>query len=980
MAEPNDRQEKMAEAYRRGILPDEAREKYEEAMRRGLVPDIREAQANEAPLMPRPAVKPEPKNKTIADRALDGGQWVVDGLTTAAGTLPFSHELGGATNAVISAGYNLPGTVGDIAQGRGVSRMTENVSEAYDNQVKSTRGTSFDFQRENPVAAPLIKGTAYGMQGVGIAKQIPTIVGQTGNLVKDVLRGGAVAGAESAAWSWLYGFGDEKGGSFDERIARANDFAKWGAAIGAPIGAAIPAAPVAADAIKRARKNSASGQVLEMARQSGSKVSSSSVNALIGLLKRAGYSRKDVNRGISEVVGILNGTDDIASRASIGAVELQKRFPAASQQIEDVTQQLATAPPKQGNTSQTLLGAIDDQTSSQNSFLDDVFQDLLGVTSIADEQAVLAAERKAIGNARDKVIQNAPTDRRVTNEMKGNAGKLLDDITNDSRARPRLQQAARELGHGGSAAESIAAARAANPFALLQKFGQIARESSDDVVKSYRSMAEDLWDDLSRMAPRTEHGGFGKQVPDGQQGPYKAEQQRFAKNYSHEKAMSEASGRFAAARDPVKADEFVRWYNTLPEGEQRLVQTVIRQDMEKMLRGGNIDDAAAYMTNLRKQGIHDVLVRVLGKDGEDISRAIQVIADEQPRLAQIDPRAGMQNRVVKGKAADDARLLYTNNPISRVAEKTLTPGRANAIDIGVIASSGVPIPYAFLARQGLKAFRPGTRTREGLANILAMRPQARGAASRPKVQSNPSTPPPQASPIAAPAVQNALAPPPAAGPKPLPAKAAPKQIGYGPTTVRTIDQGDLIKPQEQNLPPLMKEQIVKKRMALLDADETNLPPAEQVEIIQRRESWAKPRVSVPERVGDAAGAVGRKIDDAYYGLTGDLESLGTRLGQGAAAAVWSSPLVGLGAWFAYDNWKTLNDGDKKTVAASAARTALERIGPSLKPDLAPTITAAEGAEKRRALEAEGVLISEDGRLYFDRKSGGWQPIENLDRR
>lgn len=1006
MADPQ-KQEKMAEAYRRGILPDDARLKYEEAMNRGLVPDIRKPETQAIGVIKdtfgigkerqeSPAVQRLRARYEKADRNYKGA---FDTFTN----LPFSNEYTGAVNAGYSAAYNLPGLLksGDLDEFGG------KVANAYDEQVKGRRQSIRDYKTEKPYTSSLITGTRLGLEGVGIAKQFPGVVAQGSNMLRNMVSGGANAATSSAAWSSIYGLGDNEGGSLDARVDRAKDYAKWGAIIGGPIGAAVPAIPSVVQSVRNARMNSASGQVLDMARQSGSEVSRSSLNALKGLLRRAGYARKDVDRGISEVMRGLNEGKDLISRPSILAVELQKRFPAASQNIEDAFQQLATAPPKQGNTSQVLLGAIDDQQASQTNFLDDVFQERLGITTIADEQAALAAERKAIGASRDKVMKFAPTDARITGETRSNINALLTDIAGDARARPRLQQAARELGHGGSAAESIQSAMAnpADQMRLLQRFSQVSRESGDDVVRSYRAQADSLFDDVSRQGPRTEYGGFGKQVPKDSQGPYKAEQQRFAQNYSQEEAIANARNRFAAARDPVKADEFVSWYNTLPSGEQRLVQTVIRQDMEKMLRGGNVDNASAYLTNLRKQGIHDVLVRVLGKDGEDISRAIQSVADEQPMLAQIDPRAGMQNRVVRGGAAERARNLYTNNPIARMGDRIPTGG-GFMMDAGLMASG--QLPYFTLGRQASKAFRPGTRTREGLANILAMRALSNVQARAPSVTPSPT-------PTPAPQGPRPIAPPPEQKLLPAPASAAPAVSGsqtppVTPQAAKPQPQRVAPSPTPKEPRPAVQEAMQKRRNDLLSADEQSLPASERAAIVERRENWHKsPQsrrelsarenpniISVRERASEAlsrvarrtastavrgARAAGEGIDGAYYRLTGDSRGLGDRVKDVAGVGAITSPLWGGGLLAKHWSDENARLYEEKKAAAAAEAERRSRLGlpqgrfASLKPDLTEVLNKV----KLRQLQEQGLLISEDGTQYYDPDFRGWRPIEQLQR-
>ena len=75
----------------------------------------------------------------------------------------------------------------------------------------------------------------------------------------------------------------------------------------------------------------------------------------------------------------------------------------------------------------------------------------------------------------------------------------------------------------------------------------------------------------------------------------------------------------------------------------------------------------------------------------------------------------------------------------------------------------------------------------------------------------------------------------------------------------------------------------------------------------------------------------------------------------------------------------MDDRQKREVASTAAQEVLQRVGPSVKPDLSENIAQVEARQRREKLEQQGILLSEDGRLYFDRTTGSWQRIEQLDR-
>ena len=80
---------------------------------------------------------------------MGGVNKVNDAVTHGVAQIPFAHEGGGALNAAISAGYNLPGlaTSGDLGE------YGDKVAGAYDDQVRGTKATSSRFREEHPNVA-----------------------------------------------------------------------------------------------------------------------------------------------------------------------------------------------------------------------------------------------------------------------------------------------------------------------------------------------------------------------------------------------------------------------------------------------------------------------------------------------------------------------------------------------------------------------------------------------------------------------------------------------------------------------------------------------------------------------------------------------------------------------------------------------------------------------------------------------------------
>ncbi len=506
--------------------------------------------------------------------------------------------------------------------------------------------------------------------------------------------------------------------------------------------------------------------ILETTRQKTG-IPKSSIDGLHRILRQSGYSSDDIAAGLTAIDDRGHTSAVTGDRIGIFATELQKAFPHAAQNIKDVTQQLATASPKQGQTALTLTGAIDDQFASQRQHLDDTTRKALGTDTVVDDLKQIATERAAIGEARDGIIKFANTDARGRG-VKRQMEQRIDEFSDDPEIMSAMRTAARELGYYGKG-EVRAAINDGNAPILIQKFGEIAGKKAranpgkHPILERARDEFETLFDEASRYG-RTKHGGFAAKDT-GAVGPYKRKQAGFREGYSQEDAINLARGKFAQAQDPVKAQAFVEWVQTLPAQEQKLVKDVIRQDVERMARGGTITQDGAYLTGLKKEGVSDVLIKLFGKDGERISNAVRQLDDEAAALKDIDPRKGLQQRVVKkeSKGYKDALDLYSTGVggmLSRAGHKIPAIG-GYGVDVPLMMTGN--LPYATLAKQGAKMLRPRTKTREGLADLLAMTP---GQQVRPRAAGPGGTPAPASS--APPAAE----PPPPQTPSLLP------QIGY----------------------------------------------------------------------------------------------------------------------------------------------------------------------------------------------------------
>lgn len=618
------------------------------------------------------------------------------GIRAQANRLPVVGEV------INRAADIIPG--GNIAQGlAGIVAEKNGGTDTYDAAQAETQAKIDQARTDFPGTSMLYELAGGAGYGGGAGKPTTSLIAQG-------LEGAKVGTGLGAA----YGAADRN----ENRVGGAIEGGFWGALFGGVLGSGAQAVGNKASTGKLL--GAKTGDIILDTAAKGLDIPDSSVRALRQVISNGGYSGDDISRGMVNIVDRLKTAADTGDRAGLFALELQKEFPAASQQVQDVFQQLMTAPPRQGQTGRILTQALDDQYGSQGQYLEGVTQKNLGTRTVAEEQAAIAADRAEIGNIRDRVIKFAATDARgkgIRNQMT----KWVDDFANDREVMGAMRAAARELGFGGNT--EVADAIASNPALLLQKFGEVSGATirsprgASPVLQQARQESEKLFDDISRYTRQEGNYAFAPKDT-GEVGPYKRQQARFRENYSQEQAIADARGKFAQVRDPVKADQFIAEFNALPDGEKQLWKTVIRQDIEKMLRGGNIDQDGAYLTNLKKVGVNDVLERMFGEKGKRITRAIGQLVDEQKGLTGLDPRKGLQERVVRGPAADRARNLYTTNPIARLGDRL--PAVSQMADIGLMASG--QLPYITLAKQGSKFFRPRPATREGLARLFAMRP------------------------------------------------------------------------------------------------------------------------------------------------------------------------------------------------------------------------------------------------------------------
>ncbi|MEM8615304.1 MAG: hypothetical protein AAGF20_00060 [Pseudomonadota bacterium] len=798
MAGPDpQKQEKMAEAYKRGILPPDVAAKYEEAQKRGLVGADVLSEGGPGVL------------KQLDNRA-------VGAVAAATSSIPFYDEYTGGVNAAASAAYNAPGIIVDLFT-QGSTDKHHRIADAYDGQVQNQRA-AVEFAEENyPLQTQLIRGTAYGAQGVGAAKAFPALIPAEGaNTAVNVAKTAAAGSAEGALWAALDGFAGE--GSFAERMNDATEAGVWGAALGGPLGVGFRySIPALQATFGKSVDRQSADLILEMFSEQAS-VRPQSAKALRSILNRSGLSGEAIDRGLININNRLNLAVESGERLPLLARAVAEEFEDSAPQVTDnirkVLQQLQSAPAKQGNSAQVISKALNEQAESQAPYMRGVLDDTLGSQSVDDTIKDIEVERKMIGGERDEAraaAESLKSGNVALRPMQDWAADYSDDVT----VRRHLRAAARKIGFKGKG--EIEKALSEKPHELLEEFQTIVfkRGSDDTVSMQARDEAIEL---LNRFYGHTrdETGRFASKP-----GAFSETSRAFRETFKDDEVLAEALGSMSRARDPIAAAKLVRYFQKLPSERQELVRTALKNDIGKMLRGGNVDESMPYLTNLRKMGIHDVLTTILGEDGKRISRAISDLAEEQAFLKTVDARRGQP---VSKSAADEARGLYTANPVARMGDNI--PSTAQFLDAGFVGSGN--LPWVSLAKYGSRILRPRGVTREGLAELLMTQPAPSNAFDA-------ALPPPS---------------PPSSGPAPAPVTS----LRVGPTTP-AITSSQLPRtsaPWPANQPgPSMADAVSPQPTLTRDLDyspEPKGPEAKQSDQIPvAPETVDKPRENAPAR-------------------------------------------------------------------------------------------------------------------------------------
>jgi len=334
------RAQRLAEAYRRGILPPDKAQRYEEAARRGIVDDhYAAARSNEKH---------------------DG--WGVAGgaVNTFTGAIPFLNEGGAALGA------------GEAALGNMFHGKPANFGGEFNNQRAAQQGSIDQFKADHPIAASTAQGLGYGAQmatalATGGASEVPaaTTALRTG-LVAGAKRLGArtarnaITGATIGAMN-----GAAQPGTLQQRVASAAGAVPSGAVIGA----ALPAgAKAITSVVKPAYRLAVGGYAaldralsnLSPAEQAAAlppKVLAQGKEAALTYLQKMGVTPEALMAAKGKAAGLPITTAEAIGPRGISQATALSRLPGTT---PDVAYDTMTA--RAAERSNRILGHIQDAT------------------------------------------------------------------------------------------------------------------------------------------------------------------------------------------------------------------------------------------------------------------------------------------------------------------------------------------------------------------------------------------------------------------------------------------------------------------------------------------------------------------------------------------------------------------------------------------------------------------------------------------
>ncbi|MEO0498340.1 MAG: hypothetical protein AAF141_13395, partial [Pseudomonadota bacterium] len=541
-------------------------------------------------------------------------------------------------------------------------------NEAYDTALTEARENISENRENYPITSFVSE-----MAGGAYAPGAPLRSGATAlNASRPIASTALRSGATGAGYGAVYGLGEGEEGERAQTAATGGVFSVLG---GAGLGAA---GAQIGKWINGTQQGRMLGEAIDMARNP-SRIGGAARSDFLTLLTRSGVSRERVAPLLVKVNERIQGRSSPTLFARVLIEELDETNPQAAQQIGRAWRQLFLAPASEGDTGLQLSRAVDDQTRSQEGTLNHALDEAFGPQTVANDLEAINAERQLIGEQRDDLLSGIGGWKEDQSRWVANVGQntgfpnRVASLMRDSRyADDRefhgfFHQAARELDFADAQT-----ALQRDPANLLVKFQELIHKQSKTArgvspfIESARQDAKGLLDQASRYGRAADSNAIAPKV-EGPRGPFRERQLEFSQNYSAEEAIETARGQLTKLRDPLEADNFLSWYQGLPSGEQELVNTVLRNDLSKVMRGGRMTDDAPWMTYINRQSLADVLPRILGEEegGRLVGAITDVLDDQRIVGGMLDPRhANGQPRTALGhREAQDARHLYTRSPL-----------------------------------------------------------------------------------------------------------------------------------------------------------------------------------------------------------------------------------------------------------------------------------------------------------------------------
>lgn len=657
------REELLAEAYRRGLMPPQQRAAYEEAQRRGIVKGG--------------AAKPGNAVDTITGAL----------ATFNRNALPFMDEAADA----LQAGSNL-------VQGRARS-----LPEAWRQARQASGGSAQRFEAAAPRAAALTKG-------VGLASQVALPAGVAGRAVaaaptlgSAMLRSG-VAGATSGGVSgYAAGEGPNRG-----------QMALQGAAMGGLLGAAVPAAVPAANALfERA------APVVQRGMRAAAPAVQSAGRAIGGVSPQAGDLTASLAArmaGMGQDAAIMPSPDQIALRhlqrvaqsAGMTVQDLRNAAPdlfAAEALGRSGQRQLGALARREGQTGDALEQAIAGRRLARPNVLQEQFAQASGVAPEAaagDIEALVNAGRRASAPLYDAAYQDtiemtpvlADLSRRPTVQRAMNNARrmMLDDGLDPSVVGLEVSPAS------GDIPEMVRVTRPS-----LQTWDYVKRGLDDELEK--------LRDTTTGRLPRTNQVRQLTELAQTLRGELTDQSENYRNALAKSADYLSTSAAFERARslltnNRVTEREFASTVGRMSEAERQALRAGVANWAYDLVQTGKMTPKVLSQPRIRAK-----LTAALGDEG---AASLVATAERETQKAAFENRYGFVNSTTDelraaGQELDDG----LGAPGSTIGQMVMSPFNSARN----MAAQGIDAGIARLTQPGQ------VQARDALGRSYMMSPQ-----------------------------------------------------------------------------------------------------------------------------------------------------------------------------------------------------------------------------------------------------------------